>query len=177
MNSPASARPIARRLTLTRYSWEYGRAPSILHRSARRRSRPMLREFQARSAAHVSADRRPSILRLSIPPNQRPVSVAPNRRRSLSRRSAFLKYRHEQLVGAVQPISGRRGAARRRYDLPMACFAAIQHIAPGAISTARKSPLLFGRLELAIRFDGFAGRWPELLPNSAFRKAIMTSPR
>jgi hypothetical protein len=65
-------------------------------------------------ASHFSVNLRPPRLRLSRPANQRLVSVAPNRRRSLSRRSAFLRYLHEQCVGIVQASNGRRGASRSR---------------------------------------------------------------
>jgi hypothetical protein len=63
---------------------------------------------------HFSSDLRLPLLRLSRPTNQRLVSVDPNMRRSLSRRSAVLRNLHEQFVGIVQPINGRRGAWRSR---------------------------------------------------------------
>src|SRR5271166_6299978 len=65
-------------------------------------------------AGHFSVDLRPPRLRLSTPANQRFVSTAPNRRRSPSRRSAFLRNLHEQLFGIEQAASGRRGASRSR---------------------------------------------------------------
>ena len=65
-------------------------------------------------ASHFSADLRPPYLRLSTPANKRFVSAAPHRRRSLSRRSAFLRNLHEQLAGIVQACNGRRGASRCR---------------------------------------------------------------
>jgi hypothetical protein len=71
-------------------------------------------ELQLSNGPHFSADLRPPRLRFSRPTNQRLASVAPNSRRSLSRRSAFLRNLHEQTVGIVQPYKGRRGASRNR---------------------------------------------------------------
>src|SRR5208283_3312726 len=90
--------------------------------------------------SHFSVDLRAARLRLSRPANQRFVSVAPNRRRSLSRRSAFLRNLHAQVAGVVQASNGRRGASRSRKSLPVARIAAGQHMMLGAIETARKSP-------------------------------------
>src|SRR5277367_1195394 len=74
-----------------------------------------------------------------MPANQRFVAVVPNKRRSLSRRSAFLRNLHVQFFGIVQAANGRRGASRSRYVLPVARIAAVQHKMLGAIETARKS--------------------------------------
>jgi len=125
--------------------------------------------------SYFSSDLRPPRVRHSAPANQRFVSVAPKRRRSLSRRSVFLRNLHEQLVGIVQPINGRRGAWRSRWDLPEACFAAAQHMMLGAISTARKSPVLFDCLGLATGLGVFAGCLREIVPSSPFSTLIMTS--
>jgi hypothetical protein len=63
---------------------------------------------------HFCPDLRVPRLRLSRPANQRFVSLAPNSRRSLSRRSAFLRNLHEQFLGIVQAAKGRRGASCSR---------------------------------------------------------------
>jgi hypothetical protein len=65
-------------------------------------------------ASLLAVDLRTLRLRLSSPANQRFVSDAPNMRRSLSRRSAFLRYLHVQFLGIVQVANGRRGAWRSR---------------------------------------------------------------
>jgi hypothetical protein len=122
-----------------------------------------------------SADLRPALLRLSTPANQRFVSVAPNRRRSLSRRSAFLRNLHAQLVGIVQPTNGRRGASRDRKSLPVTWVAAVQQMRLGAISTARKLPVLFSRLGPWIAVGLLPGRSRENLPSNPFKTLIMTA--
>jgi len=65
-------------------------------------------------ASHFSVDLRLRRLRLSGPGNQRLVSVAPNKRRSPSRRSAFFRNLHEQSKGIVQASNGKRGASRNK---------------------------------------------------------------
>jgi len=65
-------------------------------------------------ATHFCVDLRAPRLRLSRPANQRFVSLAPNKRRSLLRRSAFLRNLHEQFFGIVQAAKGRRGASCSR---------------------------------------------------------------
>jgi hypothetical protein len=45
----------------------------------------------------------------------------------------------------------------------------------GSISTARKSPLLFGRFGLAIDPGFFAGCSGEILPSSSLSISIMTA--
>ena len=125
-------------------------------------------------ASHVAVDLRRPRLRLSGPANQRFVSFAPSRRRSLSRRSASLRNLHEQFVAIVQASKGRRGASRSKTRLPVACFAAAQHLMLGASETARKSPPLFGRLGLAIGVGFFAGCSRGVLPNSPLSTLIMT---
>jgi hypothetical protein len=125
-------------------------------------------------ASHFAVDRRPPCLRLSGPANQRFFSVAPSRRRSLSRRSASLRNLHEQFVGIVQASKGRRGASRSKTRLPVARFAAAQHLMLGASETARKSPPLFDRLGLAIGAGFFAGCSRGVVPNSPLSTLIMT---
>ena len=115
-------------------------------------------------------------LRLSSPANQRFVSDAPNRRRSLSRRSAFLRYLHEQCFGIVQAAKGRRGASRSRYVLSVARIAAEQHMMLGAIETARKSPPVFDRLGPGVDVVFFAGCSGEILLRNSFSTLIMTIP-
>jgi hypothetical protein len=128
------------------------------------------------SASQLSIDLRPR-LRLSTPANQRFDSVAPNRRRSLSRRSAFLRNLHEHFAGIVQAGSGRRGASRSRKGLPVARIAAAQRVLLGAISTVRKSPVLLGRFSLAIGLGLSAGCSREILPSSPFSSSITTACR
>ena len=55
----------------------------------------------------------------------------------------------------------------------MACIAVAQHVMPGAISTARKSPLLFDRLSAAIGVGFFAGCSREISPSSTCSTLIM----
>lgn len=64
--------------------------------------------------SHFRVDLRLPGVRLSRPANQRFVSVAPNMRRSLLRRSVFLRNLHEQFLGIVQAAKGRRGASRSK---------------------------------------------------------------
>jgi hypothetical protein len=125
-------------------------------------------------ASHFAVDLRPPRLRLSGPANQRFASVAPSRRRSLSRRSASLRNLHEQFVGIVQASKGKRGASRSKTRLPVACFAAAQHLMRGASETARKSPLVFDRLGLTIGVGFFAGCSREAVPNNFLSTLIMT---
>jgi hypothetical protein len=81
---------------------------------------------------------------------------------------------HEQFVGIVQASKGRRGASPSKTRLPVACFAAAQHLMLGASETARKSPPLFDRLGLAIGVGFFAGYSRGVLPNSPLSNLIMT---
>jgi hypothetical protein len=81
------------------------------------RMRKLLRAREGVAALqrlYFSADLRLPRLRLSKPVNKRFVSVAPTRRRTLLRRSAFLRNLHEQFIGIVQASKGRRGASRSR---------------------------------------------------------------
>jgi hypothetical protein len=139
-----------------------------------RGTRAPLSSKPSNRASHFAVDLRPPRLRLSGPANQRFVSVAPSRRRSLSRRSASLRNLHEQFVGIVQASKGRRGASRSKTRLPVACFAAAQHLMLGASETARKSPPVFDRLGVAIGVDFFAGCSRGVLPNSPLSTLIMT---
>ena len=125
-------------------------------------------------ASHIAVDLRPPRLRLSGPANQRFATVAPSRRRSLSRRSASLRNLHEQFVGIVHASKGRRGASRSKTRLPVACFAAAQHPMRGASETARKSPPVFDRSGLAIGVGFLAGCSRGVLPNSPLSTLIMT---
>jgi hypothetical protein len=135
-----------------------------------------VRYTSANSASHFCVDLRVPRLRLSRPANQRFVSLAPNRRRSLSRRSAFLRNLHEQFFGIVQAAKGRRGASCSRKILPVARIAAVQHKMLGAIETARKSPPVVGRPGFGIDAGFLAGRSLAILPNSSFSILIMTIP-
>jgi hypothetical protein len=124
-------------------------------------------------ASHFAVALRPPRLRLSGPANQRFVSISPSRRRSLSRRSAFLRNLHEHSIGMVHASKGRRGAARSKTRLPEARVAAAQHKMLGAIETARKSPPVFGCLVIAIGVCFFAVQSRGVLPNSSFNSLIM----
>jgi len=81
---------------------------------------------------------------------------------------------HEQFVGIVQASKGRRGASRSKTRLPVARFAAAQHLMLAASETARKSPPLFDLLGLAIGAGFFAGCLREVVPNSPLSTLIMT---
>jgi hypothetical protein len=48
-----------------------------------------------------------------------------------------LRNLHEQFAGIVQASKGRWGASRSKTRLPIACFAAAQHLMLGAREAAR----------------------------------------
>jgi hypothetical protein len=81
---------------------------------------------------------------------------------------------HEQFVGIVQASKGRRGASPSKTRLPLACFAAAQHLMLGASETARKLPPVFDGLGLAIGAGFFVGCSRGVLPNSPLSTLIMT---
>jgi hypothetical protein len=80
---------------------------------------------------------------------------------------------HEQFVGIVQISKGRRGASHSKTRLPVACFAAAQHLMLGASETARKSPPAFDRLGIAVGVSFFTGCWLGVSPNSPLTTLIM----
>jgi hypothetical protein len=133
----------------------------------------MLEYVNEMESLHFAADLRLPRLRISGPANHRFVAVSPSRRRSLSRRSASLRNLHEQFVGIVQASKGRRGASRSKTRLPVACFAAAQHLMLGASETARKSPPVFDRLAIAIGVAFFTGCSRGFSPNSPLSTLIM----
>jgi len=80
---------------------------------------------------------------------------------------------HEQSAGIVQASKGRRGASHSKTRLPVALFAAAQHLLLGASETARKSPPMFGRMDLAIGAGFFPGGSRGVLPNNSLSTLIM----